>query len=201
MVPYQLCKSVERSHAKLHRSDWCNRGRRSLLCVWRGRLSRRLCIFGFWRSKTVLAPFSNFKRLPWAALFVLTGAALAQIQPWFLHNWEQEFKVEGPGGFAGKWIGNLFLQNVLGQIGSVIALLVIYLISLIWLTGIRPILIIKQTVLGIRSLFRKIAQEGERKRLEASDERQRLEANQKKIEREIRRQERMLKKQGVVPTS
>jgi S-DNA-T family DNA segregation ATPase FtsK/SpoIIIE len=50
-------------------------------------------------------------------------------------------------------------------------------------------------------LFRRIAQEGERKRLEATDERQRLEANQKKIEREIRRQERMLKKQGVVPTS
>jgi DNA segregation ATPase FtsK/SpoIIIE, S-DNA-T family len=37
--------------------------------------------------------------------------------------------------------------------------------------------------------------------LAAADQRQRLEANQKKIEREIRRQERMLKKQGVVPTS
>ncbi|HXL26987.1 MAG TPA: DNA translocase FtsK 4TM domain-containing protein, partial [Chthoniobacterales bacterium] len=160
------------------------------------------CVFlGFGGAKLFLPGFRILKRLPWAALFVLTGAALVQIQPWFLQNWEQEFKVEGPGGFAGKWIGNLFLQNVLGQIGSVIALLVIYLVSLIWLTGIRPILIVKQTVLGIRSLFRKIAQEGERKRLEASDERQRLEANQKKIEREIRRQERMLKKQGVVPTS
>jgi S-DNA-T family DNA segregation ATPase FtsK/SpoIIIE len=160
------------------------------------------CVFlGFGGAKLFLPGFRILKRLPWAALFVLTGAALAQIQPWVLRNWEQEFKVEGPGGFAGKWIGNLFLQNVLGQIGSVIALLVIYLVSLIWLTGIRPILIIKQTVLGIRSLFRRIAQEGERKRLEAADERQRLEANQKKIEREIRRQERMLKKQGVVPTS
>ena len=160
------------------------------------------CVFlGFGGAKLFLPGFRILKRLPWAALFVLTGAALAQIQPWFLRNWEQEFKVEGPGGFAGKWIGNLFLQNILGQIGSVIALLVIYLVSLIWLTGIRPILIIKQTVLGIRSLFRRIAQEGERKRLEAADERQRLEANQKKIEREIRRQERMLKKQGVVPTS
>jgi DNA segregation ATPase FtsK/SpoIIIE, S-DNA-T family len=159
------------------------------------------CIFlGFGGAKLFLPGFRIFRRLPWAALFVLTGAALAQIQPWFLHNWEQEFKVEGPGGFAGKWIGNLLLQNVLGQIGSVIALLVIYLISLIWLTGIRPVLIVKQTLSGLRGFFRKIADEGERKRLAAADERQRLEANQKKIEREIRRQERMLKKQGVVPT-
>jgi DNA segregation ATPase FtsK/SpoIIIE, S-DNA-T family len=155
---------------------------------------------GFGGAKLFLPGFRIFRRLPWAALFVLTGAALAQIQPWFLRNWEQEFKVEGPGGFAGKWIGNLLLQNVLGQIGSVIALLVIYLISLIWLTGIRPILIVKQTVLGLGGFFRKMANEGERKRLAAADERQRLEANQKKIEREIRRQERMLKKQGVVPT-
>jgi DNA segregation ATPase FtsK/SpoIIIE, S-DNA-T family len=160
------------------------------------------CVFlGFGGAKLFLPGFRIFKRLPWAILFVLTGAALAQLQPWFLRNWEQEFKVEGPGGVAGKWIGNLFLQNVLGQIGSLIALLVIYLISLIWLTGIRPFFIIKQTALGMHGLFRKMAKENERKRLEAGDERQRLEANQKKIEREIRRQERMLKKQGVVPTS
>jgi S-DNA-T family DNA segregation ATPase FtsK/SpoIIIE len=156
------------------------------------------CIFlGFGGAKLFLPGFRIFKRLPWAVLFVLTGAALAQLQPWFLRNWEHEFKVEGPGGFAGKWIGSLFLQNVLGQIGSVIALLVIYLISLIWLTGIRPVLIAKQTVLGLKELFRRIADESERKKLAAADERQRLEANQKKIEREIRRQERMLKKQGV----
>jgi S-DNA-T family DNA segregation ATPase FtsK/SpoIIIE len=156
---------------------------------------------GFGGAKLFLPGFRIFQRLPWAVLFVLTGAALAQIQPWFLHNWEQEFKVEGPGGFAGKWIGNLFLQNVLGQIGSVIALLVIYLISLIWLTGIRPVFIVKQALSGLRDFFRRMAAEGERKRLAAADERQRLEANQKKIEREIRRQERMLKKQGVVPTA
>jgi DNA segregation ATPase FtsK/SpoIIIE, S-DNA-T family len=160
------------------------------------------CVFlGFGGAKLFLPGFRIFKRLPWVILFVLTGAALAQLQPWFLRNWEQEFKVEGPGGVAGKWIGNLFLQNVLGQMGSVIALLVIYLISLIWLTGIRPFLIIKQAALGMHGLFRRMVKENERKRLEASDERQRLEANQKKIEREIRRQERMLKKQGVVPTS
>jgi DNA segregation ATPase FtsK/SpoIIIE, S-DNA-T family len=159
------------------------------------------CLFlGFGGAKLFLPGFRIFKRLPWALLFVLSGAALVQLQPWFLRDWEQRIKVEGPGGFAGKWIGNFLQQNALGQIGSVIALSVIYLISLIWLTGIRPVLIIKQCLLGARSLFRRMAAEGERKKLEASDERERLEANQKKIEREIRRQERMLKKQGVVPS-
>jgi DNA segregation ATPase FtsK/SpoIIIE, S-DNA-T family len=160
------------------------------------------CLFlGLGGAKLFLPGFRVFKRLPWAALFLFSGAALAQLQPWFLRNWEQEFKVEGPGGFAGKWIGSVFLQNALGQTGSVIALVVIYLVSLIWLTGIRPILIVKQTVLGMKAMLRKMADEGERKRLAAADERERLEANQKKIEREIRRQERVLKKQGVVPTS
>jgi DNA segregation ATPase FtsK/SpoIIIE, S-DNA-T family len=160
------------------------------------------CVFlGFGGAKLFLPGFRIFKRLPWAALFVITGAALAQIQPWFLHDWEQKYKVEGPGGFAGKWIGSILQQNVLGQTGSIIALVVIYVISLIWLTGIRPVFIITQTFSGIQDFFRRMAHEGERKKLEAADERQRLEANQKKIEREIRRQERMLKKQGVVPTS
>jgi DNA segregation ATPase FtsK/SpoIIIE, S-DNA-T family len=159
------------------------------------------CLFlGFGGAKLFLPGFRIFRRLPWAFLFVIIGAALAQLQPWFLRDWEQRIKIEGPGGFAGKWIGNFLLQNALGQMGSVVALLVIYLVSLIWLTGIRPVLIIKQCVLGVGSLLRRMADEGERKKMEAADERERLEANQKKIEREIRRQERMLKKQGVVPT-
>jgi S-DNA-T family DNA segregation ATPase FtsK/SpoIIIE len=159
------------------------------------------CLFlGLGGAKLFLPGFRIFKRLPWAVVFVLTGAALVQLQPWFLRTWQQEFKVEGPGGFAGKWIGNAFLQNVLGQAGSVIALVVIYLVSLIWITGIRPVLVIKQIGSGMKGLFRKMADENERKKLEASDERERLDANQKKIEREIRRQERMLKKQGVAPT-
>src|SRR5260221_13433926 len=46
-----------------------------------------------------------------------------------------------------------------------------------------------------------MGEENERKKLAAADQRHGLEANQKKIEREIRRQERMLKKQGLVLTS
>src|ERR1700751_1477534 len=104
----------------------------------------------------------------------------------------------GPGGWTGHWFGMLLL-NLLGQIGSMIALSVIYIVSLIWLTGIRPIHAIKQTIQGCKDFWRKTLEEHERKRLQAANERERLEANQKKIEREIRKHEKELKKKGFLP--
>jgi S-DNA-T family DNA segregation ATPase FtsK/SpoIIIE len=89
------------------------------------------------------------------------------------------------------------LQNVLGKIGSIVALVCIYLVSLVWLTGIRPVAMVKQIFSGMRALARQAATEREQKRLAAADERERLELDQRKIEREIKKQERELKKKGV----
>jgi S-DNA-T family DNA segregation ATPase FtsK/SpoIIIE len=97
----------------------------------------------------------------------------------------------------GYWIGAGLLQNALGKIGSIVALVCIYLVSLVWLTGIRPVAVLKQIFLGTRALARKAATEREQKRLAAADERGRLELDQRKIEREIKKQERELKKKGV----
>jgi DNA segregation ATPase FtsK/SpoIIIE, S-DNA-T family len=88
---------------------------------------------------------------------------------------------------------------MLGQIGSIISLSVIYLVSLIWLTGIRPIYFIKQSIQGAKDFFRRIVEQSERRRMQAANERERLEANQKKIEREIRKHEKELKKKGFLP--
>ena len=154
-------------------------------------------VLGFGVAKLFLPGFRIFKRLPWALLFVVSGSGLAQLQPWFLRSWEQQFKLLGPGGMLGYWVGAGLLQNALGQIGSIVALICIYLVSLIWLTGIRPVSVIKQIFFGIRSMIRKAADEREQKRLAAADERERLESDQRKIEKEIKRQERELKKKGV----
>ncbi|MBV8275838.1 MAG: DNA translocase FtsK [Verrucomicrobia bacterium] len=154
-------------------------------------------LLGFGVAKLFLAGFRIFKRLPWALLFVVSGAALTQLQPWFLRSWEQQFKLLGPGGMLGYWVGAGLLQNALGKIGSIVALMCIYLVSLVWLTGIRPVAVLKQIFLGMRAVARKAATEREQKRLAAADERERLELDQRKIEREIKRQERELKKKGV----
>ena len=64
----------------------------------------------------------------------------------------------GPGGWTGYWFGALLL-NMLGQIGSIIALSVVYLVSLVWLTGIRPIYLVKQSIQGAKDFFRRMVQE------------------------------------------
>jgi DNA segregation ATPase FtsK/SpoIIIE, S-DNA-T family len=155
-------------------------------------------LLGFGGAKLFLPGFRILKRLQWAVVFVISGASVAHLQPWFLHAWKHDFNIMGPGGWAGYWLGNLFL-SMLGEIGSIISLSVIYIVSLIWLTGIRPIHLIKNSVLGTKDLFRRMAEESERRRMKAANERERLEANQKRIEREIRKQERELKKKGILP--
>ena len=154
-------------------------------------------LLGFGVAKLFLPGFRIFKRLPWALLFVVSGSALTQLQPWFLRSWEQQFKLLGPGGMLGYWVGAGLLENALGKIGSIVALICIYLVSLVWLTGIRPVTIVKQIFLGMRALARKAATDREQKRLAAADERERLDLDQRKIEKEIKRQERELKKKGV----
>ena len=151
-------------------------------------------LLGFGVAKLFLPGFRIFKRLPWALLFVVSGSALTQLQPWFLRSWEQQFKLLGPGGMLGYWVGAGLLENALGKIGSIVALICIYLVSLVWLTGIRPVTIVKQIFLGMRALARKAATDREQKRLAAADERERLDLDQRKIEKEIKRQERELKK-------
>lgn len=153
---------------------------------------------GFGGAKLFLPQFRILRRLPWAAVFVITGAAVAHLQPWFLHTWKRDFNIMGPGGWTGYWLGALLL-NMLGQVGSIISLSVVYLISLIWLTGIRPVYLVKHTIQSTKDWFRRTVEESERRRMQASNERERLEANQKKIEREIRKHEKQLKKKGFLP--
>ena len=153
---------------------------------------------GFGGAKLFLPGFRIIKRLPWAVAFIVSGASVLHLQPWFLHTWRHEFNIMGPGGWTGYWFGVLLL-SMLGQIGSIIALSVVYLVSLVWLTGIRPIFLVKQSIRGSKDFFLSIVQERERRRMQAANERERLEANQKKIEREIRKHEKELKKKGFLP--
>jgi S-DNA-T family DNA segregation ATPase FtsK/SpoIIIE len=155
-------------------------------------------LLGFGGAKLFLPGFRILRRLPWAIVFVISGAAVADLQPWFLHAWRRDFNIMGPGGWAGYWLGSLLL-NMLGQVGSIISLSVIYLISLIWLTGIRPVYLVKHSIQSTKDFFRRMAAESERRRMQASNERERLEANQKKIEKEIRKHEKELKKKGILP--
>jgi DNA segregation ATPase FtsK/SpoIIIE, S-DNA-T family len=155
-------------------------------------------LLGFGGAKLCLPGFRILRRLPWAVVFVISGATVAHLQPWFLHTWRRDFNIMGPGGWTGYWLGSLLL-DMLGQVGSIISLSVIYLVSLIWLTGIRPVYLVKHSIQSTKDLYRRMVEDSERRRMQASNERERLEANQKKIEKEIRRHEKELKKKGIIP--
>jgi S-DNA-T family DNA segregation ATPase FtsK/SpoIIIE len=155
-------------------------------------------LLGFGGAKLCLPGFRILRRLPWAVVFVISGATVAHLQPWFLHTWRRDFNIMGPGGWTGYWLGSLLL-DMLGQVGSIISLSMIYLVSLIWLTGIRPVYLVKHSIQSTKDLFRRMVEDSERRRMQASNERERLEANQKKIEKEIRRHEKELKKKGIIP--
>ncbi|MBV9671745.1 MAG: DNA translocase FtsK [Verrucomicrobia bacterium] len=156
---------------------------------------------GFGGAKLFLPGFRIIHRLPWALIFVVSGASAMQLQDYVLHSWKQEFNIMGPGGWAGYWLAGFVLVNALGKIGSLITVLLIYVISLIWLTGIRPVLVIKQAFKSVRAFFTRIAEENEKRKLDAADERERLDANHKKIQKEIRKREKELKKKGFAPGS
>ena len=56
---------------------------------------------GFGGAKLFVPGFRILRRLPWAVVFVISGAAVAHLQPWFLHTWRRDFNIMGPGGWSG----------------------------------------------------------------------------------------------------
>ena len=62
------------------------------------------------------------------------------------------FNIQGPGGWVGYFFGKSVLQRLLGAVGSLILISGVYVTSLILMTGLRPIHIVRQTVSSIRAL-------------------------------------------------
>lgn len=78
-------------------------------------------------------------RIWWMAAFVVSGACLAGIQPWFLQGWKHHFNLLGPGGWVGFALGQNVLAGLLGIVGATILLLIFYVASLFLMTGVHPL--------------------------------------------------------------
>ena len=61
-------------------------------------------LLGFGGAKLFLPGLSVAKRAGWMLAFVVCGACLTQLQPWFLHGWNRDFNAHGPGGLVGAWL-------------------------------------------------------------------------------------------------
>lgn len=98
-----------------------------------------VALIGFGGARFLSGEAMLKQRFAWMAVFVISGASLAGIQPWFLHGWKKAFNLLGPGGWVGSFIGQGILAGLLGVVGASILLLICYIASLFLMTGVHPV--------------------------------------------------------------
>jgi S-DNA-T family DNA segregation ATPase FtsK/SpoIIIE len=151
-----------------------------------------IVLAGFGIAKLTTRNFRIPERLGWSFLFVLSGACLVQLQPWFLQGWDKAFRIEGPGGWFGKWVGERAFGGPLGEVGAPIVLGVMYLASLVLAIGFHPINVLKNCWTGMKQYFA----EREKRRVAAMEETERMDFEKRKLARQAEKLERRLKKKG-----
>ncbi len=158
-------------------------------------------LLGFGGAKLFHGELKVRRRLGWILLFIASGACLFQLQPWFLHDWHRVFNIDGPGGRLGAFFGRRLFRVFLGK-GSVIVLFGIYLTSLILMTGLRPIHLVRQSVLATRRGFVALRLWLLHRRMRKTDLKGQLEISQQEIAKQQRALEKKLRKKGApVPKS
>ncbi len=153
-------------------------------------------LLGFGASKLFHPNLHVTRRLPWIVLFIVSGACLLQLQTQHLQGWKRAFNIPGPGGWLGFFFGKTLLLTSMGKIGSLVLLTAVYIATLILVTGLRPIHVVRQTISGTQLAFSKLYEWRLRRQLRNADIKGQLEISQKELAKKSRVLERKLKKQG-----
>ena len=153
-------------------------------------------LLGFGGAKLFHAKLRVTSRLIWIVLFIVSGACLLQLQTQHLQGWRSAFNIQGPGGWIGYALGKKLLLAWMGGVGSVILLTGVYVSSLILMTGLRPIHIVRQTVAGMRNGLAALREWELKRRLRKSDLKGRLEISQQELAKQQRVIEKQLRKKG-----
>ncbi len=154
-------------------------------------------LLGFGVVKLFYPRLRVTRRIMWIILFIVSGACLLHLQPYHLRGWHSAFNIQGPGG----WIGYRFadghhglLRNVLGQVGSVILLTGIYVATLILMTGLRPIHLVRETVAATRRTSARLHEWRLRRRFQKSNLKEKIEISEKQVAKQRRLLEKRLKR-------
>ena len=153
-------------------------------------------LLGFGAAKLLHSNLRATPRILWIVLFIASGACLLQLQTRHLQGWKLHFNIQGPGGWVGYLFGKTLLLNSMGKVGSLILLGGIYVASLILMTGLRPIHLVRQTVSGTRSGWARLQEWKLHRQLRNSDLKGQLEISQKELAKQSRILEKRLKKKG-----
>ncbi len=157
-------------------------------------------LLGFGGAKLFHPSLRIVPRLLWIILFIASGACLLQLQTRYLRGWHSAFNIQGPGGSIGYLLGKTFLLSAMGKVGSFVLLIGLYVTSLILMTGLRPIHLVRQTVAGLRQGCLNLQEWRLHRQLRNSDLKGQLEISQKELSKQRRVIEKQLKKKGAPVT-
>ena len=157
-------------------------------------------LLGFVAAKLFHPSLRVTRRLVWIALFIWSGACLLHLQPYHLRGWHAAFNIQGPGG----WIGYTFadehhglLRSALGPFGSLILLIGVYATTLVLVTGLRPIHLVRETVAATRRSGIRLQEWRLRRQLRKADLKEKLEISERHLAKRRRMYEKELKKKGI----
>ena len=156
-------------------------------------------LLGFGAAKLFYPRLRFVPRIPWIVLFLISGACLDQA--WgitHLLGRTVPVDIQGPGGLIGYRLSDEhrgLLPAALGPVGSVLLLVAVYLTTLILVTGLRPIHLVREMVNLTRRSVAKQAEWRVRRRIRKSDLTEQLKTQ--KQQRALEALQKQLKKKGV----
>ena len=157
-------------------------------------------LLGFGGAKLFHPTLRVTPRILWIILFIASGACLLQLQTRYFRGWHSAFNIQGPGGSVGYFLGRTFLLTAMGKVGSFVLLVGVYVTSLILMTGLRPIHLVRQMVSGTRQAFTGFYEWRLHRQLRNTDLKGQLEISQKELSKQRRVIEKQLKKKGAPMT-
>jgi S-DNA-T family DNA segregation ATPase FtsK/SpoIIIE len=155
-----------------------------------------LILLGFGGAKLFHPSLRVSRKLLWIILFIVSAACLLQLQTSHLQGWKKHFNIPGAGGWIGFYLGARLFLSAMGMVGSIVLLIGVYVSSLILMTGLRPIHVVRQTVAGIRQGLTNFHAWKLHRQLRRSDLKGQLEISQKELSKKRRVIEKQLKKKG-----
>src|SRR5437870_12169809 len=158
-------------------------------------------LLGFGAAKLFHSRLHVVPRLPWIVLFIISGACLDQL--WditHLFGLKVPVDIQGPGGLIGYRLADEhrgLLPTTLGPLGTLLLLIGIYVTTLILVTGLRPIHLVRETVALMRRMSVRLQEWRLRRRLQNADLKGKLEISEKQLAKQRRLYEKALRKKGV----
>ncbi|HTL79452.1 MAG TPA: DNA translocase FtsK 4TM domain-containing protein [Candidatus Babeliales bacterium] len=156
-------------------------------------------LLGFGAAKLFYPRLRFTPRIPWIVLFLISGACLDQA--WGISHFlgrTVPIDIQGPGGLIGYRFSDEnrgLLPAALGPVGSVLLVVGVYFTTLILVTGLRPIHLVREMVSLTRRSVAKMAEWRVRRRIRKSDIKEQQKTQ--KGRRALEALQKQLKKKGV----